>query len=84
MPLTKRVMVLFDPERYQELQEEAKRRRCSKGALIREAVERGILEKGEASRSTRLEAAKRLISMKEDIPDWDEMEKLIARGHLNG
>jgi hypothetical protein len=83
MPLTKRVMVLFDPERYQRLQEEAKQRQCSTGTLIREAVEKGILQKGEASKSTRLEAAKRLTSMREDIPEWDEMEKLIAQGHLN-
>jgi predicted DNA-binding protein len=76
-------MVLFDADRYQKLDEVAKQRRCSKGALIREAVEKGILEKSEASRDTKLEAARRLISMKEDIPDWDEMEKLIARGHLN-
>ena len=84
MPLTKRMMVLFDADRYQKLDEEAKRRHCSKGALIREAVEKEILQKGEASRSKRLEAAQRLISMEEDIPDWDEMEKLIAREHLNG
>ncbi|HEU65069.1 MAG TPA: ribbon-helix-helix protein, CopG family [Chloroflexi bacterium] len=83
MPLTKRVMVLFDADRYKKLDEEAKQRHCSKGALIREAVEKGILQKGEASKSERIEAARRLISMEEDIPDWDEMEKLIAREHLN-
>jgi len=83
MPLTKRVMILFDPERYQKLEEEAKQRHCSVGALIREAIEKRILEKGDASRSTKLKAAKRLISMEEDVPDWDEIEKLISRGHLN-
>ena len=83
MPLTKRVMVLFDVDRYQKLDEEAKQRHCSKGALIREAVEKEILQKGEASKSTKIEAARLLISMEEDIPDWDEMEKLIAREHLN-
>lgn len=83
MPLTKRVMVLFDAERYQKLDEVAKQRQCSKGALIREAVEKGILEKGEVSKKTKLEAARCLISMKEDILDWDEMEKLIAWEHLN-
>ena len=83
MPLTKRVMVLLDPERYQKLQEVAEQRHCSTGALIREAVEKEILQKGEASKSTKLEAARLLISMEEDIPNWDEMEKLIAREHLN-
>jgi len=84
MPLTKRVMVLFDPGLYRELQKEAKERHCSKGALIREAVEKGILQRAEASKSKKLAAAKRLISMKEDIPDWDEVERSIARGHRNG
>jgi hypothetical protein len=83
MPLTKRVMILFDPERYQKLEKEAKQRHCSIGALIRETVEKGILERGEASKNTRLEAAKCLTAMEEDAPDWDEVERLIARGHLN-
>jgi len=52
-------------------------------ALVREAADRGILEESESSRSTKLEAAVRLTSMKEDVPDWDEVEKLIALGHLN-
>lgn len=83
MPLTKRVMILFDPGRYQELEEVAKQRHCSIGALIRETVEKGVLERSAASKSTKLGAAKHLISMQEDVPDWDEIEKLIARGHLN-
>jgi len=83
MPLTKRVMILFDPERYQKLEEVTRQRHCSIGALIREAVEKGVLERGEASKNTKLEAAKCLISMEEDVPDWDEIEELIARGHLN-
>ncbi len=84
MPLTRKVMVLFDPEQYRKLQETAEQRRCSKGALIREAVQKEILARGEASKRMRLEAAKYLVSMKEDIPDWDEMEELITRGHLDG
>ena len=83
MPLTKRVMILFDPERYQKLEEVAKQQHCSIGALIRETVEKGALERDETSKSTKLEAARHLISMEEDVPDWDEIEKLIARGHLN-
>jgi hypothetical protein len=83
MPSTKRVVILFDPGCYQKLEKEAKQRHCSIGALIRETVEKGILERGEASKNTRLEAAKCLTSMEEDAPDWDEVERLIARGHLN-
>ena len=84
MGLTKKVMVLFDPERHDRLEQEAKKRRCSKGALIREAVEKQILAgDDEASRNARLAAARRLISMKEDVADWEEMENLIARGHVH-
>jgi len=83
MGLTKKVMVLFDPERHERLEAVARQRQCSKGALIREAVEKQILADGEACRSARLAAARRLISMKEDVPEWDETEKLIARGHVH-
>ena len=81
MPLTKKVMVLFDPERYQKVVGEAKRRGCSVGALIREGVDKGILEKAEVSKSTKLEAAARLVSREEEIPEWDRIEKVIAQGH---
>jgi hypothetical protein len=83
MALTRKVMILFDPERYRKIAEEARKRHSSVGALVREAVDREVLEQSESSRSTEFEAAARLISMKEDVPDWDEVEKLIARGHLN-
>lgn len=83
MGLTRKVMVLFDPERYQKVAEEARRRHYSVGALIREALDREFAEESESSRSAKLEAAARLTSMGEDVPDWDEIEKLIARGHMN-
>ena len=84
MGLTKKVMVLFDPEHHDRLEQEARKRGCSKGALIREAVDKQILAgDDQASRNTRLAAARRLISMKEDIADWEEMERLIARGHVH-
>ena len=83
MPLTRKVMILFDPERYQKVAAEARKRHSSIGALVREAVDREVFEESESSMSTKIEAAERLISMKEDVPDWDEVEKLIARGHLN-
>ena len=83
MALTKRVMILFDAQRYQKLEEEARQRHCSVGALIRETLENEVLRKGKTSRSARLKAAKRLTSMEEDVPDWDKIERLIARGHLH-
>jgi hypothetical protein len=83
MALTKRVMILFDAERYRKLEEEARQRHCSVGALIRETLENEVLRKAKASRSAKLQAAKRLTSMEEDVPDWDRTERLIARGHLH-
>lgn len=83
MPLTKKVMVLFDPRRYQKVEEEAKRRHSSVGALIREAVDKKILEQAEVAEDVRLDAARRIISGKEEIPEWQEIERLIARGHVD-
>ncbi len=82
MSLTKKVMVLFAPNRYQELERVAKEQRCSVGALIRDAVEKEILEKRTATERTRLKSASLLISMREEVSDWDKEEELIARGHL--
>jgi predicted DNA-binding ribbon-helix-helix protein len=81
MPLTKKVMILFNPERYQKLTEEAQRRQCSVGALIREAVDKAILEKGGFSQTLKLEAAQRIVSQEEEIADWEEIERLISQGH---
>ena len=83
MALTKRVMILFDAQRYQKLEGEARRRHCSVGALIRETLENEVLRKGKDSRSARLKAARRLTSMEEAVPDWDKIERLIARGHVH-
>ena len=83
MALTKRVMILFDAERYGKLEEEARQRHCSVGALIRETLENEVLRKAKASRSVRLRAARRLTSMEEGVPDWDKIERLIARGHVH-
>ncbi|MCL0060580.1 hypothetical protein M1O54_00405 [Dehalococcoidia bacterium] len=81
MALTKKVMVLFDPEQYHGLGKEAGRRGCSVGALIREAVNKEIPKV--EPKEKKLEAANRLVSAEEEVPDWKEIESLIARGHLN-
>lgn len=80
MALTKKVMILFDPERYQRVAEEAKQRHCSVGALIREAVDKGVLKESEVSKSTKLEVAARLISREEEVPEWDTIEKAYCPG----
>lgn len=81
MALTKRVMVLFDPEQYRKLEEEASRRSCSVGSLIRQAVDKEI-SKEAGSKEQRMQAARRLVSAEEEMPEWQEIEKLIVQGHL--
>jgi len=82
MPLTKKAMILFDPQQYKKLEEEAKRRHTSVGELVRKAVEVAILSKQETLKQERLAAAHRFISAEEKIPEWEDIEKIIARGHI--
>ncbi len=80
--LTRKAMILFDPEQYRKLEEEARRRKSSVGTLVREAVEKAILAKSKVvSHDERIKAAERIVSAQEEIPEWEEIEKLIARGH---
>lgn len=79
--LTRKAMILFDPEQYRKLEEEARRRKSSVGTLVREAVEKAVLGKSKVTLDERIEAAERIVSAREEIPEWEEIEKLIARGH---
>lgn len=79
--LTKKAMILFDPEQYRKLEQEARRRKSSVGQLVREAVEKFILASDKVSRYERIKAAERIVSAQEEVPEWEEIEKLIARGH---
>ncbi|MCL0105117.1 hypothetical protein M1O57_05990 [Dehalococcoidia bacterium] len=51
------------------------------GALTREAVDKEIPKL--KPKEKKLEAANRLVSAEEEIPDWKEREILIAQGYLN-
>ena len=76
--LTKKVMVLFEPEKYKKLEKYAFLHETSVGSLIREAVEKVIL-KEETSKEKRMKAAMQIVSAEEDIPDWDEVERKLSK-----
>ena len=78
--LSKRVEILFDPKQYASLEEEARRREKSVGALVREAVEREYLA---PSRQERKAALKEFLSIRLDIGSWEEAKELILRSYLD-
>ena len=75
--LTKRVQVLLDPFQYQRLDEIARQRNRSVGALIREAVDRVYLQ---TAVDERLEAVQALAAMHLPVADWDQMERESVEG----
>jgi Arc/MetJ-type ribon-helix-helix transcriptional regulator len=79
MALTKKTMVLFDPEQYRELEDIARRERTSVGEIIRRAVKQITLARH--SIEARREAARELVAAEEDIGPWEEVEKTMAKGH---
>jgi predicted DNA-binding ribbon-helix-helix protein len=70
--LTKRVQVLLDPFRYHRLDEIARSRNRSVGALIREAIDRVYLQN---DANERLEAVRALAVMQLPVADWKQMER---------
>jgi predicted DNA-binding ribbon-helix-helix protein len=70
--LTKRVQVLLDPLQYQRLDEIARQRNRSVGALIRDAIDRVYLQ---SAAPERLEAVQALAAMQLPVADWEQMER---------
>ena len=82
MVLTKKVMILFDPDKYKKLELKARLHKKSVGALIRDTIEEVVLLDDKVSKKKRMEAAKRIVSADEKPVEWEEIEKLIAQGHV--
>jgi len=82
MSLTKKAVILFDPEQYEILKRKAKLQGVSVAALIRRAAARIILKDDESTRKTRLKAAQAIVAAEEEPMEWDQLEDLIAKGHL--
>jgi len=79
--LTKKVMILFDPEKYKVLKLKARMQKKSVGALVRDTIEKVVILDERDVKKEKMEAAKRIISAEEESVDWEEIEKLIAKGH---
>ena len=82
MVLSKKVMILFDPDKYKKLELKARLYKKSVGALIRDTIEEAVLSDDKVSKKKRMEAAKRIVSADEKLVEWEEIEKLIAQGHV--
>jgi predicted DNA-binding ribbon-helix-helix protein len=70
--LTKRVQVLLEPFQYQRLEEIARQRDRSVGALIREAIDQTYLQ---GAVKDRLAAVRVLAAMQLPVADWEQMER---------
>lgn len=81
MSLTKKVMILFDPDKYKKLELKARLHKKSVGALIRDTMEENDMPDDEISRKKRMDAARRIVSADEKSVEWKEIERLIAQGH---
>lgn len=77
--LNERLQILVTPDQRRRLQEEAKRRRSSVAALIREAIDARF---GAVTRADRLRALEEIRAMKGGrfVPP-DELDRLIEREH---
>lgn len=73
--LERRVQVLFDPERYKELEAAARDAGMSVGAFIREAIDERLAERS----TDRLAILKELFAQADSVPqrplpDWEELK----------
>jgi hypothetical protein len=75
--LKKRVEVLFEPSEYHQLEEIAHTRRRSVGSIVREAVEKYVLQPTHKQKRSALEW---ILSGEDDLGSWKELKEAISRG----
>jgi hypothetical protein len=75
--LKKRVEVLFEPSEYHQLEEIAHGRRRSVGSVVREAVEKYVLQPTHQQKRVALEW---ILSGEDDLGSWEELKGAISRG----
>ncbi len=78
--MTKKATILFPPELYGELAEEARRQGRSVGELVREAV---MIRYGAGGESKRVAAVERLVGLNGEVPDDPaQLEAEIIQGAI--
>jgi hypothetical protein len=77
--LTRRVQVLLSDAQYAELEDQARLRDKSVGAVIREAIQEHLQKDDGAER---LAAVRRLVAMQLPVADWEQMERESVE-HIN-
>lgn len=70
--LIRRVQVLVSEAQYSELEEQARLRDMSVGAIVREAVQQHIQQ---GKHAERLAAVRALAAMQLPVADWEQMER---------
>lgn len=83
MALTKKALILFEPQQYLKLKKEAEKRNTSIGSLIREVINKEISVENKISVKDKINIAKKFISANEDIQNWGKIEQEISKGYLN-
>ena len=76
MTLAKRAQVLLDEEQYKKLEQLARQKKVSVGALIREAIEK-VYHLG---KKDRIQAVRKIAAMNLPVDEWEKMEKEIIEG----
>ena len=79
--LKKRVEVLFEPSEYHKLEGMAQAEGRSVGSLVREAVERYVLQ---PAREERRKALEWILSEEDDLGSWEELKEAVSRGPAEG
>ncbi len=76
MALTRRVEILFDPEKFAQLETIAQARSTTVSGLIREVVERELIV---PTLEARLDAVKWLASQSIDLGSWEEIKEAMVQ-----
>ena len=76
MSLSRRVELLFDPKEYSDLEEVARSRGESVGALIRHAVKTYYIQPALKEKQV---AARLIISQEMDFGSWEDIKTIIGK-----